>query len=154
MNFALNLQEETVEHVEWQPAVIVSPDLAVREVMETMKHERAGSVMICESNKLVGILTERDALRLMAREDKYDTAVSNYMIKKPVCLHKDDAVSEAIGKMSTGRYRHLPVVDDNHAPLGVLEVAGILRYLVEHFPNVVYTLPPEPSTVSATREGA
>ena len=37
---------------------------------------------------------------------------------------------------------------------GVLKVSGILHYLVEHFPKVVYTLPPEPHHKTAAREGA
>jgi hypothetical protein len=56
--------------------------------------------------------------------------------------------------MSVGGFRRLPIVDDQGNVEGVLKVSGLLHYLVEHFPKVVYTLPPEPHYKTAAREGA
>jgi hypothetical protein len=56
--------------------------------------------------------------------------------------------------MSKGGYRRLPIVDEAGKPTGILRVKGILRYLVEHFPAVVYNLPPEPHQTTQQREGA
>jgi hypothetical protein len=56
--------------------------------------------------------------------------------------------------MSFGGYRRLPIVDDKGRPTGLLKVPGILHYLVEHFPNVVYNLPPTPHHSTQEREGA
>ena len=56
--------------------------------------------------------------------------------------------------MAKGGYRRLPVVDEAGHPIGVLGVSRLLEYLVEHFPKVVYTLPPQPHRASQEREGA
>ena len=56
--------------------------------------------------------------------------------------------------MSVGGFRRLPIVDNQGNVEGLLKVSGLLHYLVEHFPNVVHTLPPEPHYKSADREGA
>jgi hypothetical protein len=56
--------------------------------------------------------------------------------------------------MSGGGFRRLPIVDDAGLLQGVLKVSGLLHYLVEHFPKIVYTLPPAPHYKSADREGA
>jgi hypothetical protein len=63
-------------------------------------------------------------------------------------------VGKAIGLMSAGGFRRLPIVDDQGKPVGLLKVSGILHYLVEHFPKVVYTLPPAPHHKMGEREGA
>ena len=63
-------------------------------------------------------------------------------------------MGKAISKMSHGGYRRVPVVDEKGRALSILKVSGILRYLVEHFPDVVYTLPPEPHYRPKSREGA
>lgn len=56
--------------------------------------------------------------------------------------------------MHQGHCRNLPVVDEAGAPTGVLSVANIVRYLVEHVPSAVDNLPPEPGQVHGAREGA
>jgi hypothetical protein len=63
-------------------------------------------------------------------------------------------VGAAIEMMSAGGYRHLPIVDDQGVPLAVAAVQGIVHYLVDHFPQTIYTLPPEPGKTYADREGA
>ena len=59
----------------------------------------------------------------------------------------------AIETMSEGGYRHLPIVDDSGVPTGVAAVRGIVHYLVDHFPETIYTLPPEPGKKPSERDG-
>ena len=79
---------------------------------------------------------------------------SAVMTRDPVMLRADDTVGHAINAMTHGGYRRLPIVDDRGKPLGIIKVEGILRYLVEHFPMVIYTLPPKPHYTTQEREGA
>ena len=76
------------------------------------------------------------------------------MMTDPVTVKAGDSVGKAIAKMSFGGYRRLPIVNDQGAAVGLLKVSGILHYLVEHFPEVVYTLPPKPHHMHKEREGA
>jgi hypothetical protein len=55
--------------------------------------------------------------------------------------------------MQKGGYRHLPVVIDDK-PVGILSVKRIVHYLVEHFPTMVYNLPPHSPPTPPRREGA
>ena len=68
------------------------------------------------------------------------------------------AFSEPIGAvirtMFEGHYRHLPVVDQAGKPVGTVSVKRIVEYLVDHFPETVYNLPPQPRQVQGAREGA
>ena len=80
--------------------------------------------------------------------------IDEVKVPNPVTVSSTDTVGKAISKMSVGGYRRLPIVDDQGRAVGILKVSGILRYLVEYFPEVVYTLPPGPHHRTKEREGA
>jgi predicted transcriptional regulator len=154
VDFQLDLETETVEHCYASEPLCAAPDETVRVVLRKLQQARTGAAMICAGEKLVGIFTERDALRLLGEGANLDAPVSQVMVENPVTLRKADTVAHAIALMSAGGFRRLPIVDDQGRVRGVLKVSGILHYLVEHFPKVVYTLPPAPHHKMVTREGA
>ena len=154
MDFHLHLSAETVEHLDKLPALCVEPGLTVREVLKQLKARRRSSVLVCHDGRLVGIFTERDALKLMAEDADLDVPVETVMARDPVVVTPGDSVGQAIAKMSEGGYRRLPVVDRCGVPTGVLSVRQILHYLVEHVPTAIYTLPPTPDEATKDREGA
>lgn len=120
------------------------------------RHEREArkAVLVCKGEKLAGIFTERDALKLMEPGADLDVPVGQLMTSDPETIADSDTVGEAIGKMSRGGYRRLPMVDPEGRPKGFVTVASILHYLVGHFPAIVYNLPPNPHHSTQTREGA
>ena len=154
MDFQLNLETETVEHCHPSKPVCARPGDTVRSVLRALQAQRTGAAMIAEDRKLVGVFTERDALRLLADGASLDMPVSEAMVRNPVTVNKNDTVGRAISLMSVGGFRRLPIVDDQGNVEGVLKVSGLLHYLVEHFPKIVHTLPPEPHYKTADREGA
>ena len=154
MDFQLHLETESVENCYPARPVCAAPDDSIRQILRQLRSARTGAAMICVEGKLVGIFTERDALKVLADGGNLDAPVSNVMVRNPVTLRTTDTVGRAIGLMSAGGFRRLPIVDDQGKVTGLLKVSGILHYLVEHFPKVVYTLPPEPHHKTATREGA
>jgi CBS domain-containing protein len=154
VDFQLNLETETVEHCHPSKPVCALPNDSVRSVLRALQAQRTGAAMIAEDGKLVGVFTERDALRLLADGASLDMPVSEVMVCNPVTVHKNDTVARAISLMSVGGFRRLPIVDNQGNVEGVLKVSSLLHYLVEHFPKIVHTLPPEPHYKSADREGA
>jgi CBS domain-containing protein len=109
---------------------------------------------VCEQRRVVGIFTERDLLRrVIAHGKSLDTPISAYMTSNPICVNPKDSIGCAIKRMQKGGYRHLPVVIDER-PVGILSVKRIVHYLVEHFPTMVYNLPPHRQPVPPRREGA
>jgi CBS domain-containing protein len=154
VDFQLHLETETVEHCYPAKPLCAAPDDSIRSVLRLLKEARTGAAMVCIDGKLLGIFTERDALRLLADGANLDAPVANVMVKNPVTVRPSDTVGHAITLMSAGGFRRVPIVDAAGKIQGVLKVSGILHYLVEHFPKVVYTLPPEPHHKTVTREGA
>lgn len=154
MDFQLNLETETVLNCHPAKPCCAAPTDSIRSVFKHLQEDKRGAAMICENNRLVGIFTERDALKLMAEGADWDAPISTVMITNVITLRPNDTVGHAIALMSKGGFRRLPIVDDQGRIVGVLKVDGILNYLVEQFPKVVYNLPPEPHHKTATREGA
>jgi CBS domain-containing protein len=160
VSFHLSLSTETVMAAYPETPLIVAPDASVGEVLGLMRAQKTGSVLVCDGGKLAGIFTDRDALRWMASQAgggptvDANAPISQLMTVDPKSLPADTTVGVAIQQMSVGRYRHVPIVDDKQCPSGVASVYGIVHYLVDHFPQTIYNLPPQPGQVPAEREGA
>ena len=154
MDFQLNLASESVAHAHPEEPLIVAPTLSLCDVLQLMQARSRGSVMVCVAGgSLVGILTERDVVKLLAVGADLSMPIGRVMVRDLVRLKSSDTVGQAILAMAQGGYRRLPVVDDRGRPVGVLGVSRILEYLVEHFPQVVYTLPPQPHQPSGSGGG-
>lgn len=156
MDLRLNLNSETVDHAHPTDALIVTPNTRVCDVLAIMKERNRSSVTVCSvgGGELVGIFTERDAVRLLAGSADLEVPIEQVMVREVVTLTQRDTVAKAIAMMWEGGYRRLPILDEAGRPVGMLGVAGILHYMVEHFPDVVYTLPPQPHAASQERDGA
>ena len=154
MSFRLNLDQDQVQHINANPPLRVPPDLSVREAISRMQTENSCSVLVCQGASLVGIFTERDALKMMADGQDFDVSIEKVMTANPTTLAANATVDEAIKTMSKGGYRRLPIVDEAGNLVAELKVSQILRYLVEHFPQYIYNLPPTPHHTLTEREGA
>ena len=154
MDFHLHLNTETIDHTHVSEPLSVSPETSAREVIEALASRNTGSMLICRDGVLLGIFTERDALKLIAQGGDFDAPIEKSMTRQPVTLQACDTVGAAINTMAKGGYRRLPIVDAQGQPVGMVKVSGILHYLVEHFPKVIYTLPPQPHHTMQQREGA
>ena len=163
MSFQLSLSTESVAAAYPDQPLFVAPEASVGEVLQLLRAQKNGSVLVCSGNegdstpgggRLVGIFTERDALRCMAQGEGFDQAVSTVMSPDPVRLEAHTPVGKAIQTMSERGYRNLPIVDEEGMPTGMANVYGIVRYLVDHFPQAIYNLPPKPSAGPSDREGA
>ena len=148
----LNLNADTVEQLADPPLCADETD-TVRDVLLTLKRHNSGTILVCRAGRLIGIFTERDALRHMASRGSDSAAISSVMSRNPITLAVGDSVALAIERMSAGGYRRLPVTDPQGVPVGVVKVSAIVHYLVQHFPAAVYNLPPVPNPALAEREG-
>ncbi len=109
----------------------VKPSTPVIEAVKKMSERNVGSVLITdESGKLVGIFTERDLLRLVAKGESLSKPISEFMTTKLVVAKPDDAVPKVASIMIEKWIRHIPVVNEEGKPVGILSIRDVLRYLV------------------------
>jgi len=140
-----------------KPPITVGPQTTIAEAVERMTQERIGCMVVVENEKLVGVFTERDVLtRVVARGvDPRSTAVAEVMTRDPESLSLEDGIAYALNKMSVGGFRHIPLVDAEGRPTGVVAMRAIVDYIVDLFPTEVLNLPPAPALgITREREGA
>ena len=111
--------------------VTVTPDDPVRLAIARMLEESIGAVAVCEGERLVGIFTERDVLRLAGEGSEFlGLRVGDVMTRNPVTLRSDDDVLEAARLMGDRKIRHVPVLEGENL-LGMIGIREVMRTLVE-----------------------
>lgn len=125
--------------------IIVDADATVVAAVNAMNEHRTGCVLVQRGGKLTGIFTERDVLtKVIFRNGNSSMTVEAFNTSNPETLEATATIAFALNKMSVGGYRHLPIVDRDGRPVGVLSVRDIVDFLVELFPDGVLNLPPSP----------
>ncbi len=130
---------------------------SLQEALDLMVSYDIGSIFVVADKKLEGVIGERDILlKVLNKSSEYDKlTVDSFMKVDPLTLRPDDLLDTAIQKIAEGGFRHIPIIDEDNVPLGMLSVRDVISYLVEHFPQEVLTLPPKPiRNGMKSREGA
>ena len=128
----------------------LNPDDSVEAAWRLMREHRVGCVLVVDDGMLVGILTERDLL-LRVDGPWSPRPIREVMTPEPETLSPDDPIVYALNKMSVGGFRHIPLVDAERRPVGIVSVKDIVDYIVEFFPDEVLTVPPDPAQAEAWR---
>jgi CBS domain-containing protein len=111
--------------------VTIRPDERVQVAIARMLEENVGSVAVCDHERLVGIFTERDVLRLAGEGAGFlELKVGDVMTRTLVTVPPDVAVIDAARLMGERKIRHLPVLQGEHL-LGIVGIREVMRSLVE-----------------------
>ena len=99
-----------------------------------------GCVLVVEEKSLVGIITERDLMqKVVGRNlDPDQVIVDEVMTKLPDSLRVDDPIAFALNIMHFDKCRHVPLVDENQVPVGIVSSRDIVTYSaksLEMIPN-------------------
>lgn len=106
--------------------ISVTSEQPVNEVAQAMVQTRVGSAVVIDDPWLVGIFTERDALRAVASgADLTTMPVKEWMTQDPVTVGADTDTEEAAALMATHGFRHLPVMDGDKV-IGVVSLRDVL----------------------------
>ncbi|MGH7786591.1 MAG: CBS domain-containing protein [Candidatus Binatia bacterium] len=135
----------------------VAPDISVADAVALMTEHRIGCILVVDAGRLTGVFTERDVLTKVVAGglDAAATRVAQVMTAEPECLTLDDRVAYALNMMSVGGFRHIPLVDSEGRPTGVLAMRDVVDFIVDLFPAEVLNLPPSPAhAIAREREGA
>ncbi len=90
-------------------------------VIQTISEKHYSCALICEYDKPIGIITERDIVRLFANHGlKEGVTAGDVMSRDPVCVNGGTTILEALDLCESRNLRHLPVLDNTHRLLGVV----------------------------------
>jgi CBS domain-containing protein len=144
---------EPIRGLEPREPVCVRPKTSIRDAIEAMNDAGVGCVLVTQADRLVGILTERDILKKVVGRFELDNLVERFMTKNPERVGMDDGIAYALHKMHVGGYRHIPVVDKDGRPAGVVSIRDIVKFIVSLFPAAVLNVPPEPNLAARALDG-
>ena len=115
-----------------KPVIGLSPGDSLDQAVTLMMEHRIGSLVVTENGSLVGILSERDLLRIL--HDKHamwtPLTVSDAMTPNPFVCHPDNTLEEVMSLMVEHNVRHLPMVYDDKLE-GMLSITDIVEELLK-----------------------
>lgn len=109
----------------------INQNAMISEAIKKMKLYNCGAIVVLDDKKkLAGIFTERDVLNRVVDTDidiKH-TKVLEVMTSDVKVANKNDSVSDSMRRMSQGRFRHLPIVDDNNNVISIVSQGDFVAY--------------------------
>lgn len=111
------------------PVVTSDPEQHISQIAASMRQQNVGSVVIMKNQRIVGILTERDFVRITEKVGmllKEDQA-KHFMAKPVITVQSDASVEEAIKLMQENHIRHLIVLDKNLRMAGMISARDLMQ---------------------------
>jgi CBS domain-containing protein len=105
------------------------PHRTLKEVVELLASKGVGAVVVSDaSSSVLGILSERDVVRVIARHgaSALEDPVSRYMTPKVITVTQDDTIEHVMQTMTDGRFRHVPVVQDGRL-IGIISIGDVVK---------------------------
>ncbi|WP_420479644.1 CBS domain-containing protein [Brevundimonas sp. FT23028] len=106
----------------------IPPGLSVGEACVELDRLRVGALMVCQDDRVVGVLSERDVVRVVARQGDRGLArpVSEVMTPDVVFAGAGETVGALMARMTDRRIRHLPVLVDERL-VGVVSIGDVVK---------------------------
>jgi CBS domain-containing protein len=108
---------------------MIASDKTVLDAAKLMVENNIGLLVVCherDKSKLVGVLSERDIIRVVAEAKALDVPVSQVSTKHTVTVRGSSDVAEAAKAMNKNRIRHVVVVDDRDQLIGVVSMRDLV----------------------------
>jgi CBS domain-containing protein len=124
--------QDRVRALKFKPPVTVPVDGKLGLALHRMVDHAVGALLVVdERGRLVGILTERDYVRKVVGvlPDFAHRPLSEFMTPDPETVGPEDRLGLALQKMDIGGYRHLPVVEEDGVPVGLVSVRDVIRHI-------------------------
>ncbi|WP_298823549.1 CBS domain-containing protein [uncultured Planococcus sp.] len=101
------------------------PESTLQEVASKMREINVGSIPICEENRLVGIVTDRDiVIRAIAEQIPSDAAIAEILSAEVITGTVDLTIEEAAELMAAHKIRRLPIVENDRV-VGIVSLGDL-----------------------------
>lgn len=123
------LVQQILKSKDSDAVVTVKPGTSVRDAAQILAEKRIGTVVVSSDGASAnGILSERDIVRELAAHGAPCLAetVDSYMTSKLVTCTRDESADAVLQKMTDGRFRHMPVVEDGKL-IGLITLGDVVK---------------------------
>lgn len=112
--------------------ISVAPHRTVAEAARVLAEKRIGAVVVTGADgDLLGILSERDIVRAFGLKgsESLEMPVSGIMTPKVVTCRPETSIDELMEIMTSGRFRHVPIVEDGRIA-GIVSIGDVVKHRV------------------------
>jgi CBS domain-containing protein len=113
--------------------VTIEPTANLTAAVKLLAERRIGAVVILGAdNRIVGILSERDIVRVLAEHGPtvLNQPVGQVMTRDVKTCSEEDTIGGLMSRMTTGKFRHMPVVEQGKL-IGIVSIGDVVKYRVE-----------------------
>jgi CBS domain-containing protein len=110
--------------------VSVEPSASLADAVRLLAGKRIGAAVILGADRrIAGIVSERDIVRVLAERGAgaLDEPVSQTMTRKVETCNESETVSSLMERMTSGKFRHMPVVDRGRV-IGIVSIGDIVKH--------------------------
>lgn len=108
----------------------IAPDKTLADATHLLSQHKIGALVVTGADRRVtGILSERDIVKAVAKDGAgaLEVQISNVMTREVVTCSSQDSMGELMGRMTAGRFRHVPVVDQGKLA-GIISIGDVVKH--------------------------
>jgi len=113
--------------------VTIAPTARLAEAVKILAERRIGAIVVTgPADRVTGILSERDIVRVLAENGPaaLDAQVASVMTRKVMTCSPAETMAAIMERMTTGKFRHLPVVEQNRL-VGIISIGDVVKQRLE-----------------------
>lgn len=110
--------------------VTIEPTASLAAAAKRLAERRIGALVVQGAdNRVVGIISERDIVSALAKRgaSALDDTVSEDMTRKVVTCDLSETVASVMERMTAGKFRHVPVIEQKHL-VGIVSIGDVVKY--------------------------
>ena len=122
----------TILSVKSRDIFTIEPGATLTAAAKLLAEKRIGALLILgPDHRITGILSERDIVRVIAERGAaaLNDFVSTAMTREVVTCRETETITSIMDRMTSGKFRHLPVVDQDR-PVGMISISDVIKYRV------------------------
>jgi len=110
--------------------ITISPDKTAQDAARLMAEHGIGSVVVMDSDKVIGIITERDLVRKVCAKDipSSKVKIQDIMSTPIITAEPDLPIEAAVQRMFNNKIRRLPIVENGRL-VGIVTISDIAKHM-------------------------
>ena len=113
--------------------ITIKPDAKIEATTQLLAKHRIGAVLVTDAaDRIVGIISERDIVRGLAKHGAAvaELSVNDLMTRDVHTCAPNDTIADIMGVMTAQRFRHLPVLDEDRL-VGIVSIGDVVKYRLD-----------------------
>ena len=124
---------KTILSAKGNDVISIEPTATLETAVRTLAEHRIGALLVLGTDRrVIGILSERDIVRVLAEQGAgvLSQPLSQIMTRKVVTCTSSETIGVIMERMTAGKFRHVPVVEQEQV-IGVVSIGDVVKYRLQ-----------------------